>query len=249
MRFAYDWVPATFISRPNRFIAWFRAGDADVKAHVPNTGRLRELLVPGAEVLLSHHGEPHRKTAYELRLVKAGAAWVSIDSQLPNRIVEEGLREGLIDDFGPVRAWRREVAYGNSRLDFQVESDREWLIEVKGVTLQEDGWSYFPDAPTERGARHVNELAERAAQGGCAAVLFLVQHPEARGFTPNGRMDPAFAEAVRRAREAGVRLVAWKCRVSPEAVELWERIPIRLWEETHEDPVPAKTRKSRERRL
>lgn len=151
MRFAYHWVPATFISRPNRFIAWFRAGEADVKAHVPNTGRLRELLVPGAEVLLSLHQEPRRKTDYELRLVKSGTAWVSIDSQLPNRIVEEGLQNGLIDDFGLVSSWRREVPYGNSRLDFRVESDREWLVEVKGVTLQADGWSYFPDAPTERG--------------------------------------------------------------------------------------------------
>lgn len=231
MEFAYEWVQATFISRPNRFIAWFRAGDADLKAHVPNTGRLRELLVPGAQVLLSRHNEPHRKTAFELRLVRSGEAWVSIDSQLPNRIVEEGLRLGIIDDFGAVKAWRREVPHGKSRFDFSLETDRQWLIEVKGVTLLESGWCFFPDAPTERGGRHVSELTALAETGMATAVIFLIQHPEAQGFTPNGRTDPAFARAVSDAARAGVRLIAWKCHVTPEAVTLWERVPIRLWEE------------------
>lgn len=249
MDFSYAWVPGLFISRPNRFIAYFSTADGDVRAHVPNTGRLRELLVPGAEVLLSRHSETHRKTEFELRLVKKDAIWVSIDSQLPNRVVEEGLSSGVIDDFGAVSVYRREVTFGNSRFDFCLYGERDCWIEVKGVTLVEDGWSYFPDAPTERGTRHVRELTEAAEQGISTAVIFLVQHPLAAGFTPNGKMDPAFARAVNAAAAAGVQLVAWKCSVTPDRVELTHRIPVVLWEETHENPLHSPPRKSSKRRL
>lgn len=231
MKFDYQWVAGRFISRPNRFIAHIMTADGPVVAHVPNTGRLRELLPPDAEVLLSRHDDPRRKTQYELRLIKAGTFWVSIDSQLPNRVVEAGLRSGRIDDFGPGADCRREVTFGNSRFDFCLPGDPGCLIEVKGVTLVENGWSYFPDAPTERGTRHLQELTVARQQGISAGVLFLVQHPQAVGFTPNGRMDPTFARAVNAAADAGVVLVAWKCSVSPEGIELTGRIPIRLWEE------------------
>ncbi len=249
MNFTYDWVPGTFISRPNRFIAYFSTAEGDVKAHVPNTGRLRELLVPGAQVLLSRHMEAHRKTGFELRLVKTDSSWVSIDSQLPNRVVEEGLRSGVIDDFGPMTGYRREVTFGNSRFDFCLYGEQDFWVEVKGVTLLEDGWSYFPDAPTERGTRHLLELTEAAEKGLCAGVVFLIQHPQALGFTPNGRMDPAFARAVNAAASAGVKLVAWKCAVSPEKIELTERIPITLWEETDENPVHPSSRKGSKGRV
>lgn len=249
MKFTYDWVPAFFIDRANRFIATFGTAEGTVTAHVPNTGRLRELLVPGAEVLLSRHDEAHRKTGFELRLVKNKNIWVSIDSQLPNRVVEEGLKLGIIDDFGPVLEYKREVSFGNSRFDFRIHSGSNWLVEVKGVTLVEKDWSYFPDAPTERGTRHVKELAAAALQGLSAGVVFLVQHPEAKGFTPNGKMDPAFARAVNDAAEAGVRMVAWKCAVTPESIDLTERIPIVLWEDNHENLVRSPSRKGSKRRV
>lgn len=223
--------------------------EGEVKAHVPNTGRLRELLLPGTEVLLSQHFEGHRKTQYELRLIKAGASWVSIDSQLPNRVVEEGLQAGIIDDFGPFSSFRREVTFGNSRFDFRLYGERDCLVEVKGVTLLQEGWSYFPDAPTERGARHLRELVEAVRSGLAAGVVFLVQHPEAKGFTPNGTMDPDFARAVNAAVAAGVTVVAWKCAVSQVGIELVERIPIRLWEEEDENLIPSPTRKGRQGRI
>lgn len=249
MDFSYAWLPGLFISRPNRFIAYFMTAEGEVRAHVPNTGRLRELLVPGAEVLLSRHSEAHRKTGFELRLIKNDQIWVSIDSQLPNRVVEEGFQSGIIDDFGAVSDYRREVTFGNSRFDFCLYGDVDCWVEVKGVTLVEDGWSYFPDAPTERGTRHLTELTEAARQGISAGVVFLVQHPAAKGFTPNGKMDPAFARAVNAASAAGVRLVAWKCAVSPAGVALTHRIPITLWEETNENPLHPQTRKSGKTRL
>jgi len=247
--FSYEWLPGCFISRPNRFIAYFSTAEGDVRAHVPNTGRLRELLVPGAEVLLSRHSEAHRKTGFELRLVKTGETWVSIDSQLPNRVVEEGIRSGAINDFGAVSGYRREVTFGNSRFDFCLYGEQDCWVEVKGVTLVEDGWSYFPDAPTERGTRHLLELTEAAVRGIPAGVVFLVQHPLARGFTPNGKMDPAFARAVNAASAAGVHLVAWKCAVTPDGIQLTDRIPITLWEESNENPLHPPARKSGKRRL
>ncbi len=249
MKFTYDWIPGFFIDRPNRFIATFATADGTLTAHVPNTGRLRELLVPGVEVLLSRHDEAHRKTGFELRLIKNRGFWVSIDSQLPNRVVEEGLKTGLIDDFGPFTDYKREVTYGNSRFDFRLYGETDCLVEVKGVTLVEDQWSYFPDAPTERGTRHVKELTEAVSRGLGAGVVFLIQHPLAKGFTPNRRMDPAFGRAVREAAAAGVQIVAWKCSVSTDGICLTERIPVVLWEDGHENPVSSSSRKGTKGRL
>lgn len=209
----------------------------EVKAHIPNTGRLRELLPPGAEVMLSRHDEPHRKTGFELRMIKKDGVWVSIDSQLPNKVVEEGLLSGMISDFGCVTALRREVTHGSSRFDFYIEAEQPWFIEVKGVTLVEGNWSYFPDAPTERGARHVRELTAFVADGGAAGVIFLVQHPRAQGFTPNWKMDPAFSHAVAEAEKAGVKLVAWKCSVDTESVVLQERVPVIVGRSDNENAV------------
>lgn len=245
----YQWVEAKFKDRPNRFIAYFETAEGEVKAHVPNTGRLRELLVPGAKVLLSYHNQPTRKTQYELRLVHNGATWISIDSQLPNRVVEEGFKTGIIDDFGPSENYKREYTYGNSRFDFCLFSNPNILVEVKGVTLVKEQWGYFPDAPTERGVRHVEELTDALREGWRCGVIFLVQHPHAKGFTPNGKMDPAFANAVKRAVEAGVEVVAWRCSVTPEAVELQERIPVVLWEAENENTLLDTARKSRKRRI
>lgn len=249
MKFTYEWVPAFFIDRSNRFIATFGTEEGTVTAHVPNTGRLRELLVPGAEVLLSRHREVHRKTGFELRLVRTEECWVSIDSQLPNRVVEEGLQTGVIDDFGSKPDYRREMGFGNSRFDFRLYGEKDCFVEVKGVTLVKEGWSYFPDAPTERGARHLKELAEAVSQGFDAGVVFLVQHPLAQGFTPNGEMDPVFAQAVREAALAGVRMVAWKCAVTPEGIELVHRVPIVLWEDSHENNLHPSPREGRKRRV
>lgn len=231
MKFEYQWVPGVFKERPNRFIAYFSTPAGEVKAHVPNTGRLKELLLPGAEVMLSYHGEPHRKTQYELRLIRKDQVWVSVDSQLPNRVVEEGLQDGTIDDFGVLKSIRREFPFGKSRIDFLLQGEVPWLVEVKGVTLLKDKWSFFPDAPTERGTKHVYELMKAVQEGYCAGIVFLVQHPEAEGFTPNGQTDLPFARAVSDAQNAGVQVVAWRCHVDLHGVRLDRRIPVLQWEE------------------
>jgi len=232
MELKYRWIEGRFLKRPNRFIAHVEFGGETLIAHVPNTGRLKELLVPGALVRLSDHEGADRKTRYELRMVQAGEHWVSIDSQLPNRIVADGLSDGTICDFGIIKGLRREVIYGNSRFDLLLDTEPETYVEVKGVTLIRDDWSFFPDAPTERGARHVRELMDAIQNGYNAGIVFLVQHPAARGFTPNGQTDPAFAKAIAEAVQVGVQVVAWKCNVTSDSVSLWERIPVVLWEDS-----------------
>ena len=222
--------PAVFLERPNRFVARCLLEGREVTAHVPNTGRCRELLPPGAPVYLAHHPEPGRRTQYTLVAVDKGGLLINMDSQAPNRVAEEALRAGCLRvTREPAALVRREFTFGGSRLDFLVEAGEERaLVEVKGVTREEAGEVRFPDAPTLRGLRHLEELAGAAAQGWTAQVLFVVQMARADHFTPNDAAQPQFGEALRRVQGQGVRLSARLCHVTPDEMTLGEEIPILL---------------------
>jgi sugar fermentation stimulation protein A len=243
MRLNYEIFHGTFLRRPNRFIAYIDVAGREVISHVPNTGRLRELLVPGAEVLLSYHPSALRKTEYELRMVKKEGFWVSIDSQLPNLLAHEAIANDVIPELSGYTNIRREVVYQNSRFDLQLSSpvgyrndgsslaagsELDCFVEVKGVTLEREGWSYFPDAPTERGRKHIDELIHAVQHGYRAALLFVVQTESPAGFTPNAVTDPAFAEKVSQAYRAGVEILAYRCKVAPEEVTIIDKLPVIL---------------------
>ena len=210
-------VRAEFISRPNRFIAHVLLNGKEETVHVKNTGRCRELLVPGTEVWLAPSDNPARKTVYDLVTVKKGDLLINMDSQAPNVICEEWLRvSGL---FSGDAAIRREVKYGDSRYDIYVEDgERRAFVEVKGVTLEENGVAMFPDAPTERGVKHINGLVSAFAAGYEAYVVFIVQMKGIKKLRPNDVTHKAFGDALRRAAEAGVKVIAVDCVVTEDSV-------------------------------
>ena len=217
----------TFLSRPNRFIAMVDIGGRTVRCHVKNTGRCRELLVPGTKVFLSVSDSPGRSTTHDLVAVMKGGLLVNMDSQAPNAVAAEGLR--LIPGFADVTEIRREFSYGDSRIDLMATAPgRRILIEVKGVTLEEGGICMFPDAPTERGRKHIGELMHAAKDGWEACILFVVQMEGMRRFEPNRITDPAFAEALSEAAAEGVRIIAYGCDVEPDSMTLSYSIPVSL---------------------
>ena len=219
--------PAEFLERPNRFIARCRLAGAEVVCHVKNTGRCRELLYPGARVYLAPGGAPGRKTAYDLVAVDKGGRTVNLDSQAPNRAFQDWALSGR---FVPgLTALRPEQRYGESRLDFAYQAgDARGFVEVKGVTLEKDGVAYFPDAPTQRGVRHVEALCQAAAAGFGACLCFVVPVPGAIGVRPNDCAQPAFGAALRRAQPLGVRLLALGCDVTPEGFTITHSLPVWL---------------------
>ena len=203
-------IPAVFLDRPNRFIAHVDIGGRRETVHVKNTGRCRELLLPGAEVWLSGSDNPARKTAYDLIAVrKSTGLLVNIDSQAPNTVAREWLDTRGFDLVRP------EFPYGQSRLDFMMERGSEkFLMEVKGCTLEREGIGYFPDAPTERGAKHLRELAK--AEGYRPLLLFVIQMDGIREVRGNRETDPAFCEALEAAKQAGVQVLFLPCHVKPD---------------------------------
>lgn len=224
-------VAARFLSRPNRFVAHVDLDGETVFVHVRNTGRCRELLMPGARVYLEPSGNPLRKTSYSLIAVEKGDRLINMDSQAPNRVVEEALLAGWLPAgvAGPVRQIRREALFGDSRLDFRLETGAgPAFLEVKGVTLEESGAVFFPDAPTQRGVRHLRTLVQARKQGFAAGVVFVVQMRHAAVFAPNDRTHPAFGAALREAAAAGVAQGAYCCRVEPDRIELGEEVPMQL---------------------
>lgn len=228
----YHIIKASFIKRPNRFVAYCEVAGQKEKVHVKNTGRCRELLVPGATVYLEEGQNPNRKTKYSLVAVEKGKLLINMDSQAPNQVVEEGLKEGKITLPGidePISLIKREKTYGRSRFDFYIETAKEKIfMEVKGVTLEEEGIVRFPDAPTERGIKHIEELIEAARSGYKAFILFVVQMAEAKYFTPHEIRHPEFADALRRAKKSGVGILAYTCQVTEESLAISEALPIRL---------------------
>ena len=207
-------VIAEFRERPNRFIARVQMGDTLHTVHVKNTGRCRELLVPGRSVVLARGTGEKRKTAYDLIAVeKPGLGWVNIDSQAPNTAAREWLQT-----LSP-ELLRAEYSFGDSRLDFYLEKDGEkFLIEVKGCTLEINGQGYFPDAPTSRGVKHLRELTRATGQGYTCAVLFVIQMNGISHVLPNRTTDPTFANALAEAEAAGVRIIPLPCAVTEDTL-------------------------------
>ena len=225
MRYAQV-VPAVFLSRPNRFIARVELDGREETVHVKNTGRCRELLVPGARVILSRAENPERKTRYDLVAVFKGELLINMDSQAPNAAAAE-----LLARLFPGWKVLPERTFLRSRFDFCLEQgDRRIYVEVKGVTLERDGLALFPDAPTERGRRHLRELGEAVKRGAEAYVLFLVQMKGCRLFSPNEETDPGFADALREARRNGVKILCYDCIVTPESMIADEPVPVEIQE-------------------
>jgi len=210
--------------RPNRFIAKVLVDGKEETVHVKNTGRCRELLTENAEVFLSLSSNPARKTKYDLVAVKKGSKLINMDSQIPNDVAEEWLKKGNL--FSADAVIRREVTRGKSRFDFYIEDgERKIFLEVKGVTLENDGIAMFPDAPTERGVKHINELVSLKNQGYEAFVLFVIQMEEVTGFKPNDITHKAFGDALREAEKAGVTIVVVNCRVTETSIDILDEIP------------------------
>ncbi len=225
--------PARFVRRENRFRAVVERDGELAAAHVPNSGRLGELFTPGAAVWVAPWAEPaSRKTACRLALVEYAGTLVSVDAQLPNALAAEALAAGRLAPLGGYGRVQREVGAGASRLDFLLSdgpaaAPRCWL-EVKSVTLVEDGCALFPDAPTVRGVKHLEELAGLRRMGDRVAVGFVVQRPDAVRFSPHPTADPAFSAALRRTQRAGVEVYAWRCAVSLSAIELTDALAVVL---------------------
>lgn len=207
---------ATFLNRPNRFIAEVDIEGHRETVHVKNTGRCRELLIPGCEVWLTAPDSPGRKTKYDLVAVrKYTGVLFNIDSQAPNKVVKEWLSEKDYDKIIP------EYTYGNSRIDFYMErGEDKFLMEVKGCTLEREGMGYFPDAPTERGAKHIRELIKAKESGFKAALAFVIQMDGVSEVKPNKETDPAFAKAMDEAKKAGVDILFLRCHVEPQRLEI-----------------------------
>ena len=208
-------VSGIFLTRPNRFIANVLIDGETQVCHVKNTGRCRELLIKGTEVFLQRASNPDRKTKFDLIAVRKGSRIVNIDSNAPNKVAAE-LLPMLYPDMVSIRP---ETVYGDSRLDFKIEfSDHVRYVEVKGVTLENDGVALFPDAPTERGVKHLRELIKCVGEGNRAAVLFIIQMDGIRYMISNDVTHPEFGMALREAREAGVDVIAYECDVTPDSL-------------------------------
>ena len=210
---------ARFLSRPNRFIAHVDLNGQTEVCHVKNTGRCRELLLPGATVYLERSDNPARKTRYDLVAVEKGGLLINMDAQAPNKVFGEWAAAGRF--LPEVTVIRPEYTWEDSRFDFRLETPAgPCFVEVKGVTLEENGRALFPDAPTERGVKHLRGLARAVEQGYRAAVFFVVQMKGPKSFSPNDATHPAFGEALRRAAAAGVEIYAYDCRVTPSSLAL-----------------------------
>lgn len=215
-------VPGQFLRRPNRFIAHVRIDGEEKIVHVKNTGRCRELLQPETEVWCRFDPNPARKTQYDLITVRKGQRLINMDSQAPNAAAKEWLLDGGL---GEIRNLKAECFHGDSRFDFSFEKDGKiCFLEVKGVTLENDGVCAFPDAPTQRGTKHLRGLEEAAGAGYGAYVLFVIQMADVKYLHPNDVTDPAFGAALRRASAAGVQILAMDCAVTEDTMEI--RLPV-----------------------
>ena len=221
-----DMVMGRFLSRPNRFIAHVQIDGQTEICHVKNTGRCKELLQPGAQVWCQRAANPNRKTKYDLITVKKGDRLINMDSQAPNIAAGEWLAAGGL---GELEALRSEVFHGDSRYDFSfVKDGKTCFLEVKGVTLETDGVCAFPDAPTERGAKHLRGLTQAAKDGFGAYALFVIQMKDVQYLHPNDGTDPEFGKALREAAANGVQVLAVDCLVTEDTMVIDQPIPVHL---------------------
>ena len=219
-------VPGIFLSRPNRFLAHVEIDGREEIVHVKNTGRCRELLPPGAQVWCQVSDNPKRKTKFDLITVKKGDRLINMDSQAPNIAAGEWLRSGGL---GEIENLKAESFHRDSRFDFSFTLEgRPCLLEVKGVTLEEDGVCAFPDAPTDRGAKHLRGLTEAVRDGYGAYVLFVIQMADVKYLRPHDERDPAFGTALREAAENGVTVMALDCAVDVDSMDIRLRVPVKL---------------------
>jgi len=220
-------IEAEFLSRPNRFIAVCLVNGREETVHVKNTGRCRELLKKGAKVILNISDNPSRKTKYDLIAVYKGDMLVNMDSQSPNQVVEEWIkRGGIIKNPSFVKA---EKVYGSSRLDFYIEgSGRKVFVEAKGVTLENNGVACFPDAPTQRGTKHLNELIKAVDEGYEAVAVFVIQMKGCGLFIPNDKTDKVFSDTLRKAAKHGVDIIAVDCMVAPDSINIDAKVKTEL---------------------
>lgn len=225
MKYA-NMVPGTFLARPNRFIAHVEIGGQTEVVHVKNTGRCRELLPAGAEVWCQKSGNPTRKTKFDLITVRKGGRLINMDSQAPNLAAKEWLSAGGL---GGIQDLRAETVHGDSRFDFSFILDgKRCFLEVKGVTLESGGICAFPDAPTERGAKHLRGLTEAVREGFGAYVLFVIQMADVESLHPNDATDPNFGAALREAAAGGVQVIAMDCAVSADEMRIRKPVPVVL---------------------
>ena len=218
MKYPERIVAGKFLERPNRFIAHIEIDGKIEVCHVKNTGRCRELLQPGATVYCTDCLSPTRKTRYDLVAVQKGTRLINMDSQAPNRAVGEWLHQGGL---GQIENIKPETTFGDSRFDFSfIKDGRLCFLEVKGVTLENDGVCAFPDAPTVRGAKHLRELTRLYKEGYSTYVLFVIQMQDAKYLHPNDATDPEFGKALREAATAGVEVLVYDCTVTPGTMDL-----------------------------
>lgn len=218
-------VKGTFVSRPNRFIAHIIIDGKEEICHVKNTGRCKELLTPGAEVFCEKSENPNRKTAFDLIAVYKGKRLINMDSQAPNDVAEEYLSEL----FPNASLIKREQVYEDSRFDFYIENNgRKIFVEVKGVTLEKDGVVLFPDAPTQRGLKHLKGLQKWVSEGNDGIVLFIVQMSDTKYFTPNKETHPEFALQLEEAKNQGVDVIAVECEVTPDTLKATKKIQVKF---------------------
>ena len=210
-----------FLDRPNRFVAHVFLDGKEETVHVKNTGRCRELLIKGTEVILEESDNPKRKTKYSLIAVYKGNKLINMDSQAPNSAAYEAVKNGVIKEIGVPEFLKREVSYSKSRFDLYFEKDgKKGFIEVKGVTLEKDSMTYFPDAPTQRGTRHLEELIKAYEEGYEAFVLFVIQMKGVIGFSPNYETDLNFAQALKDSQNKGVKIIAYDCNVNEDEMNI-----------------------------
>ena len=220
-------VKGKFLSRPNRFIAHVEIDGRVEICHVKNTGRCRELLVPGATVYLEQSDNPARSTKYDLIAVEKGTTLINMDSQAPNKVIYEWIKTGGL--FQNITLFKPEAIYGDSRFDLYLEAGGEKIFaEVKGVTLENEGVAMFPDAPTERGVKHITELVKAVGSGYKAYVFFVIQMDECSYFTPNTATHPQFATALKAAAEQGVNIIALTCHVEPDSLVIKDCVEVKL---------------------
>lgn len=216
-----------FIVRPNRFIAHVEVNEKIEICHVKNTGRCKELLIPGVTVFLQENDNPKRKTKFSLIGVIKGERIINIDSQIPNKAVQEWILKGNL--FNEITLIKPEKTYKNSRFDFYVETkEKKVFIEVKGVTLEENNVVRFPDAPTERGVKHINELCDCIKEGYEAYIVFVIQMKGISYFEPNDETHKEFGDALRRAKKLGVNIIAVDCEVEEDSIEIADYVEVRV---------------------